>query len=679
MNRLSIGKVTARTTTRADPLTTRLRLAHLLQSADITPPCFPPHAILLLRRAAARQKVSLASFQLRPEWEREMRAVVADFLRRAVVPVHGFIPMGAEAVLFRDEAEWLACLGLHVAARTVESAWYCRAMLGPRAAVSTPLTLARAFAAQPRNVPAALAYLARWRGVASVLRLLAPREVEMVWTPLAYEWGLAREGWLPEDTRPPAFADDETDADRQTTPRAVSAHAAERARPTKDEAEPRLHQTEHAPNKLVLRPVPRWTNWLTHERAECTQLAPATQRLLYVALMLAHEPTRARSGDFIAQVRAALQTPDLQSHAPATRSTVAQSNEFETKAQQSDELQPATMAEAVPLDERHAGEDGPAWADDHERADRAAVASSVVKETAEASAAVDAVAEEAAAASDTSARPWDNLAGFETELGGALFLLNIFQLADLPRCFDEDFNLSAHINGWGLAELFARVLLGDSYVFYRADPMWEMLEHLDGRAPGITPAPQLPPPDTYRLPAAWLKRFLPAEDEWAIETDAARVVARHARAGFVIFERPHDGRSFDEVVAAELERYRARGVAPSVVWRDESSAATHTADESELLVARVWPELAAPVGRWLSWTFPFIRFLLARVFGVEAELDQQVARRLLVRQARVYCTATHVDVVLSMEQIDLAVRRAGLDATPGWVRDLARVVTIHFD
>jgi hypothetical protein len=40
---------------------------------------------------------------------------------------------------------------------------------------------------------------------------------------------------------------------------------------------------------------------------------------------------------------------------------------------------------------------------------------------------------------------------------------------------------------------------------------------------------------------------------------------------------------------------------------------------------------------------------------------------------------THVDVVLGLHQIDLAVRMSGVDQDPGWVPALGRIIAFHFD
>jgi len=49
-----------------------------------------------------------------------------------------------------------------------------------------------------------------------------------------------------------------------------------------------------------------------------------------------------------------------------------------------------------------------------------------------------------------------------------------------------------------------------------------------------------------------------------------------------------------------------------------------------------------------------------------------------VRIGTVEATRTHVDVRMALDQATLPVRLAGLDATPGWVPELARVVTFTF-
>ena len=53
-------------------------------------------------------------------------------------------------------------------------------------------------------------------------------------------------------------------------------------------------------------------------------------------------------------------------------------------------------------------------------------------------------------------------------------------------------------------------------------------------------------------------------------------------------------------------------------------------------------------------------------------------RDLVQRTAWVCGTATHLDVVFPLAEVDLRLRRRGLDSDPGWVPWFARIVAFHF-
>ncbi len=52
---------------------------------------------------------------------------------------------------------------------------------------------------------------------------------------------------------------------------------------------------------------------------------------------------------------------------------------------------------------------------------------------------------------------------------------------------------------------------------------------------------------------------------------------------------------------------------------------------------------------------------------------------LVRRRADVQVTETHLDVFFSLRDLDIRIRRAGLDVDPGWVPWLGRVVQFHYD
>jgi hypothetical protein len=68
---------------------------------------------------------------------------------------------------------------------------------------------------------------------------------------------------------------------------------------------------------------------------------------------------------------------------------------------------------------------------------------------------------------------------------------------------------------------------------------------------------------------------------------------------------------------------------------------------------------------------------LTHALGIK---DANTAALLLLRHhARVHLTPTHIDVVLSLQQIPIVIRLAGLDRDPGWVSAAGRFIAFHFE
>lgn len=66
---------------------------------------------------------------------------------------------------------------------------------------------------------------------------------------------------------------------------------------------------------------------------------------------------------------------------------------------------------------------------------------------------------------------------------------------------------------------------------------------------------------------------------------------------------------------------------------------------------------------------------LRRTLRRHARMD---LAELVRRRAWVSATPTHIDVIYALDQVDLRLRRLGLDADPGWVPWLGRIVSFHF-
>lgn len=93
----------------------------------------------------------------------------------------------------------------------------------------------------------------------------------------------------------------------------------------------------------------------------------------------------------------------------------------------------------------------------------------------------------------------------------------------------------------------------------------------------------------------------------------------------------------------------------------------------------IWPLLAELDGRepgtlpgeaLPDWVMPTVQTWLQRALPDGPEW--------LLVDAQLYVTASHLDLVMDLNAIRLDVRMAGLDADPGWVPDLGRVIRFHF-
>lgn len=136
--------------------------------------------------------------------------------------------------------------------------------------------------------------------------------------------------------------------------------------------------------------------------------------------------------------------------------------------------------------------------------------------------------------------------------------------------------------------------------------------------------------------------------------------------------------------AAMLSRLAARaGVAA-----DDPQRELFALDDEERARALestcVWSGHAWP--RWLGWRTPrsgetsdrALRWWSAavrRALRIAAGLSLS---RVVGRRAWVSATPTHVDVVFPLGDVDLALRRAGLDADPGWVPWFGRIVAFYY-
>lgn len=131
---LAIHRYRAQMPATAEPVVARLALQALAAELDdALPRSLPPQALLWLRRVAiqvppvALKRVGAGRDEVAARGREQFDAALA----RAARPALGPVPRDAEAVLFADEAEMLACLALAAQAGQLDR-WWWRGLLGSR-------------------------------------------------------------------------------------------------------------------------------------------------------------------------------------------------------------------------------------------------------------------------------------------------------------------------------------------------------------------------------------------------------------------------------------------------------------------------------------------------------------------------------------------------------------------
>jgi hypothetical protein len=172
----TIGRLRLRAAT-ADPHALRMRGSTAVGALDLQPPAMPEQAILCIRALRDPLPGGLdLRFSAAPRpiaWETAMRGAVAGALRRAARPALGPVPAEADAVLFADRSELLACAARDALGGALTIHWWWTHLLGGG---RSPAAVAREWARSPAYVPSAVEQLAARNEITGLARILAPAE-----------------------------------------------------------------------------------------------------------------------------------------------------------------------------------------------------------------------------------------------------------------------------------------------------------------------------------------------------------------------------------------------------------------------------------------------------------------------------------------------------------------------
>ena len=596
----------------ADVPALRLATAGRLQTAALElPASAPPSAVLLVRRLRdplpGRFPHRGAPAPDR-DWNRAARADLASLYRIASRPRRGVLPADAPAVVFRDEAELIAVAALHLARHGDRDAWWWRALARflPAAALAGVAPL---LAASPRQTASALAELYRLEREAPVLARLDAAQAEGLLAAVAAAHSLPAPSTAEPGAEPPAAPSAAGDRD-----------------PPPDRPVPPIVAATLSP------PAP-WRGWLPRDRA--SNLAPAQELLLAVAVGLEAAPATLRRGDFWRHAgewkrhRRRAADPPPHRDEPATVTTAPETPPEPTPLHDAAADAPPAAGGRAPrrapqvqrrthawerIVEVAAGPAGDVGSAPTAR-DSAPAASPASRKTVTPGT-EGAFASLAAGDDGPPAEPphgWPET-GVVSALGGVFYLVHPLRLLDLPAACEADWELASRLGGWGTLDALARALAPADAA---GDPLWRLLAQLAGREadepPSLTAASDLTAPRRFEPPAAWI---------------------------------------------ADL------GLTP----------AAGAFDATLPTLAPLDPHLLA----WLAGAVPWAAAALLDALGEEGSEPRATLSALLRLPCALFATATHVDVVAALDGISLPARRAGLDRDPGWVPRLGCIVQLHF-
>jgi hypothetical protein len=685
-------------------LAVRLRVSHLVESVDFEPRELPPAAILIVRRFAdpmpRRLRSDASALVPAPAWERAARSGLAELARRAARPAYDAVPSNANAVLFTDQGELLACLSRDLLRGEVSTLWWWRALLRSLPS-SASASLMEAWRRDIRYVPSALAQLSARGEAARVISNFTPAEAWWFLEEVARTFELQ---FVSVAARRPSSTSMEDDSFHSAAGAIHVDHAA---------------AFSTSPQSVTPIAVP-WHGTLAHSVVPAN-IGRERSALLAISLLLCDAPRIVRSQEFA-------QAFIRWSHSSIGPGYAMQTRAFEKTNESESESRPLNASPPIQVQRDNANEQfvdrkssalagptGQAHGDGSPNFDLApelhppdrptdtstergvSPARKSEQETEWGAEALQAkaiaphlavpgkvtsqpVRRNATAAEVTESDSFLEIAGsipkikqsldagecVSTALGGVFFLVNVLKALQLPQSLEKECDCQLGLGSWELIELIARCLLRSSDAHLTHDPLWALLMVLDGRSAEQKAGANFSPPAYYRIPESWIPQE--ATDPLEIRYSERRLEVWNP-LGFPQLIRYFDQPPSRTIIEQELEKNRARATFLRLRrhprWYRGAEALNLTLDR--------------PLRHLLSFLMPFLRWRLAAGLGLGAVPKPDLAKALLLRVSNIWVTSTHVDLVMGLNQATTPVRFAGLDTDPGWVPELGRVVKFHFN
>jgi hypothetical protein len=614
---------------------TQRKIGAVLRNAELRPTRLGASAILCLLRlrdpAPGARWAGYGHTYPPPLWQSAVTLELDRLAGQAARPALGTVSSAAEAVLFSDRAEMLACLALDWQSGTVRSNWWWATLLrrDDPAAV-----LAREWTTSPQFVPAAVEHLARRGRVVAFARKISDPLADALLSGVLDAFGISPGGQSGGAT------------------------------PVQEASGSRMPAGQGG----IESSGPAAMAWRSlAPEADAPGLSPVKRVLIAQALVLRRAPAVARSYEF---QRVMAEWRSEQDSARPSGSVVeaqgsSQADIPDVVRGKGGERGPANGHDASQEDQREDGRPIERRADGKQepgllRVDaprdlwkrvKTRVRSRVIEGGALGAAhndrleteyqwlpesppheeldAIDESAESAGAESGAleeldnpvASQAVSDVLRVESSFAGVFFLINVALALGLYSDFTNPSGENLQLGVWDFLYLLGEQFAGGEL---QDDALAEVLAELAGRSAEQRPGAGFEPPHEWRVPDEWLEAF-PEPFERKEEIRDGRVQVAHP-AGFLI----------------------------------EDHALSVDADGG--------------LERWVGWMAAYVRARLQRAVGLN-----DAAEFLCRVHGSIEVTAMNVDVHYSLQTHPIEIRLAGLDRDPGWVPAAGRYVAYHFD
>lgn len=716
----------------------RMRIAQTFNTLDFRPAGMSPSAILLIEKLSENLPRDAVAGGLgsggSQQWQSGIQHQLDLAYRQAERPVVAGVRGSANAVLFRDRAELLACLCRDVLAGSLGDKWWWKKNHGqlfntlPRSAALRTVLLEA-----PRQLPSVFEQLASWQMAIPLVGQLDDNDADALTRGLLVEFSCSQ---LMAKLSAVEITDDGDSPGAARSDR-YGVNPADYRGWFKDNSDRRFLRSvnsEFSPEKssTASRSVgaigyPPWMTLFSNQIWE-RRLSRSRARLLGLARTAFANPALLRNSIFEDQIAAwwsstafADDDAGADNDIGAAYETPASDADYDMVFDDNVPGDPTLTDEAAEEIRLAHGTEGVDTAraksrepnsDDNRRSQKRRVESSAsdgdnaltrdtMAEGANTKAAENTVAEDSADRTEdndtfvSSEDPRDNPAPnplddsqnwlsdnyIDTEWGGIFYLINLLQQIELPDAMETDWHFESRLGHWQFLELIARGLVGGKCARESDDRIWTLLGKLSGRKPASSIGANYPreaQPD-YRIPADWWD-YLQADSDipislaWAVKNQRLRIWSGRCIIVDCAVDEPGApcGSELPTSVQRILHPYigdaQFPDIKPSVFERAPLEAPPQA-------LRRL---VSAPLRRWLSLCMPFIRFYLYSQLNTDSPTGDDSTASLLALPARIYFTASHVDMVADVNLTSLDIRRSGLDQDPGWQPLYGRVVLFHF-